>query len=124
MLTRKDYNSDTYSDFLKNSDYDGAINYLSQFRLDNIDDQQGINAAILDLKKKRDRLNYVMNNPNINDMTKNAVRFMDGWKNGADLTKYENTPIIGNFLNRFNATIDKMTNSPIIFDNDIHKNYF
>lgn len=124
MLTRKDYNSDTYSDFLKNSDYDGAINYLSQFRLDNIDDQQGINAAILDLKKKRDRLNYVMNNPNINDMTKNAVRFMDGWKNGADLTKYENAPIIGNFLNRFNATIDKMTNSPIIFDNDIHKNYF
>lgn len=124
MLTRKDYNSDTYSDFLKNSDYDGAINYLSQFRLDNIDDQQGINAAILDLKKKRDRLNYVMNNPNINDMTKNAVRFMDGWKNGADLTQYQKMPIFDNFLNKFNKVVDGLSTNEIVFDTNIHKNYF
>lgn len=124
MLTSNEYDETTYSDFLKKSDYNGAIDYLSKFRLDNIDDQQGLNAAILDLKKKRDRLNYVMNNPNINNITKNAVRFMDGWKNGADLTQYQHMPIFDNFLNKFNKVVDGLSTNEIVFDTNIHKNYF
>lgn len=65
-----------------------------------------------------------MNNPNINDITKNAVRFMDGWKNGADLTQYQKMPIFDNFLNKFNKVVDRMSTNEIVFDTNIHKNYF
>lgn len=123
MLTKKDYDSELYHSYINNYDYDGAINYMRQFKFETEEDRTFINNVVSSLERKKDKLDYYSKN---NPQAVEAFKFMEAVNEGANVENLANS---GNnyakrFVSSYKTFMDSLTRQPIVFDSKVHKNYF
>lgn len=126
LLSGSEFNSEEYDNLLKRNDYLGAANYLSKFKAPTLEAHNKIQGEIEHLRNIGTRYNAIMQDPNLDENTKQAFSFMSAWNNGAnanDLIKSGNS-YAKQFINWYQKVCDSMLNGEeIIFDSTLHKSY-
>lgn len=126
LLQGSQFNAEEYDNFLKRNDYLGAANYLTRFKAPTLDAHRQIQSQIEQLKTMGARYNAVMQNPNLDDNTKQAFSFMSAWNNGANANELlkSNNNYAKQFTEWYQKACDAMFNGEsIIFDSNLHKSF-